>query len=210
MVAPSHRKDSMTATTHRFLALSLSIALLGGASTAGAQTLYVAFTQAGGFDTSQAWGVGSGKDLNSAIGAAHAECTKRTLSCGDEGYCALRPGLFSAWASNLKVAGGRGVSCNQPTEELARSKALAECGTIHLGGGPPCRVLWSGPSTGSRASTLDELREWVRTNFTQVVGRAPGENAVNDYVSQLQAWETRAPAQEGKDYLLKTVFPSLR
>jgi hypothetical protein len=184
------------------------IGLLGGASRASAQVTYYAFTQSGGFDANGKYGVGKGLDLNSAMFKSQVDCSKQSLICGDEGYCALRPGLFGAWASNLKVAGGRGISCNQPTQALANADALAQCGTIHLGGGPPCRILW--PDSGPQASSIDELKAWVRTNFRQVVGRAPSEDAVNDYASQLQAWTTRAPVEKGQEYLLTVVFPSLR
>ena len=189
--------------------LTALLMLVSGAGTARAQSSYVAFTQAGGFDRSRAFGFGTASDLNSAIGIAHAECQKQGSSCGDQGWCALRPGMFSAWASNRELASGSGVACNLPTLEQAEARAMSECGSIHLGNPPPCEILWSGPGI-RRSDSVDELRQWVRLNFRRVAGWSPDENAVIEYVNQLQAWASRVPMQQGKDFLLKEVFPSLR
>jgi hypothetical protein len=98
---------------------------------------FAAFSQAGGFDANGAWGAGTGTDLNSAIGAAGNTCHQGATICDDEGYCALRPGLWGAWASDLKVAGNSAFTCNVATEDEARAQAQAWCGDA-------CKVLWSG------------------------------------------------------------------
>lgn len=98
---------------------------------------YAAFSQAGGFDANGAWGVGTHKDLNSAIAAAESNCEQRATLCEDEGYCALLPGVWGAWASDLKVAGNSAFTCNVETEDEARARAQSWCGT-------GCKVLWSG------------------------------------------------------------------
>jgi len=101
------------------------------------RSTYAAFSQAAGFDANGAWGVGTGNDLNSAIGLASSNCSQRATTCGDAGYCLLRPGQWGAWASDLKVAGNSAFTCNVATEEGAREQAQAWCGA-------GCKVLWSG------------------------------------------------------------------
>jgi hypothetical protein len=108
------------------------------APTPVARPSYAAFSQAGGFDANGAWGVGTGTDLNSAVGTASGNCSQRAQTgCDDEGYCMLRPGLWGAWASDLKVAGNSAFTCNVATDEAARAQAQAWCGA-------ECKVLWSG------------------------------------------------------------------
>jgi hypothetical protein len=103
-----------------------------------ARPSYAAFAQAGGFDANGAWGVGTGTDLNSAVGTASGNCSQRAQTgCDDQGYCMLRPGLWGAWASDLKVAGNSAFTCNVATDEAARAQAQAWCGA-------ECKVLWSG------------------------------------------------------------------
>jgi hypothetical protein len=99
---------------------------------------YAAFSQAGGFDANGAWGVGTGADLNSAIGMASGNCSaKARTGCDDQGYCMLKPGLWGAWASDLKVAGNSAFACNLKSEDEARNQAQAWCGA-------ECKVFWSG------------------------------------------------------------------
>lgn len=105
-------------------------------STQSVHFTYAAFAQAGGFDANGAWGVGTGTDLNSAIGAAGNTCRQGATICDDEGYCVLRPGLWGAWASDLQVAGNNAFTCNLTSEDAARAQAQAWCGS-------GCKVLWS-------------------------------------------------------------------
>lgn len=98
---------------------------------------YAAFSQAAGFDANGAWGVGTAADLNAAIGQAENTCHQGATMCGDEGYCMIRPGLWGAWASDLKVAGNTAFACNLPSEETARQQAQAWCGD-------GCKVLSTG------------------------------------------------------------------
>jgi hypothetical protein len=98
---------------------------------------YAAFSQSGGFDANGAWGVGSARDLNGAVAEAENHCHEKSSLCGDQGYCALRSGLYGAWASDLKVAGNSAFACNLETEDKARVQAQAWCGD-------GCTVLWSG------------------------------------------------------------------
>lgn len=102
------------------------------------RAFYAAFAQSGGFNANDGWGAATGPDLNSAIASANTACVNRAgTTCGDEGYCMMRPGLWSAWASDLKYLGGKAFACNLKTEEDARNQALAWCGS-------GCRVLWAG------------------------------------------------------------------
>jgi len=99
---------------------------------------YAAFAQSDGFDANDGWGAATGTDLNSTIGKANTTCVARArTTCGDQGYCMLRPGLWSAWASDLKYLGGKAFACNLKTEEEARNQAQASCGQ-------GCNVLWMG------------------------------------------------------------------
>jgi len=98
---------------------------------------YFAFAQAGGFDANGAWGVGVGGDLNTAIAGAEQNCGQQATSCGDEGHCALKPGQWGAWASDLQNPGNSAYACNFSSNTAARSQAQASCGT-------DCSVLWSG------------------------------------------------------------------
>lgn len=99
---------------------------------------FAAFSQAGGFDANDAWGVGTATDLNVAIRQAENTCHQGAPSvCDDEGYCVLRSGLWGAWASDLKVAGNTAFACNLPSEDAAQQQAQAWCGD-------GCKVLWSG------------------------------------------------------------------
>jgi hypothetical protein len=99
---------------------------------------FAAFSQAGGFDANGAWGIGTGSDLNSAVGQAGNTCHARAQSvCDDEGYCIIRAGLWSAWASDLKVAGNTAFACNLASEAEARARAQAWCGDS-------CKVIWAG------------------------------------------------------------------
>jgi len=103
------------------------------------QPTFAAFAQSAGFDANSGWGAATGTDLNSTIGAANTTCANRAgTSCGDEGYCMLRPGLWGAWASDLKYLGSKGRACNYKTQQEAEQTALAWCGS------QGCRVLWSG------------------------------------------------------------------
>lgn len=102
------------------------------------QPTFAAFAQSAGFDANSGYGYAVGRNLNSTIGRANTECSSRSGTfCDDEGYCALRPGLWGAWASDQKYFGARGLACNFKTEDEARDRALLWCG-----GG--CRVLWFG------------------------------------------------------------------
>lgn len=99
---------------------------------------FAAFSQAGGFDANGAWGVGTASDLNSAIGQAENTCHAGTKSvCDDEGYCMLRPGLWGAWASDLRVAGNTAFACNLASQDASRQQAQAWCGD-------GCKVIWAG------------------------------------------------------------------
>jgi hypothetical protein len=129
------------------IALVGFVAVAGRASSASAQVTYVAFAQSGGFDANGAWGMGSSRNQGTAIGTALRECQARSLFCGSEGDCALRPGMFVAFASDGKVAGNRGLACNYATAALATSTALSWCGA-------GCRVLYS----GGAANTVSENR----------------------------------------------------
>ena len=97
---------------------------------------FAAFAQAGGFNANSGWGAATGADLNSVIGQANAACVNRAgTTCDDQGYCMLRPGLWGAWASDLKYLGNKSFACNFKTEAEARSQAQAWCGY-------ECKVLW--------------------------------------------------------------------
>jgi hypothetical protein len=99
---------------------------------------YAAFAQSSGFNANDGWGVGTGQDLNGAISMANTSCTDHShTTCGDEGYCLMKPGLWSAWASDQKYLGGKAFTCNLKTEEEAESQALTWCGF-------GCKVLWTG------------------------------------------------------------------
>jgi hypothetical protein len=100
---------------------------------------YAAFAQSAGFDANSGWGAGTSTDLNSAIGAANVSCVNRSGTlCGDEGYCMLRPGMYGAWASDLKYLGAKGSACNYKSLDEAEAQALAWCGST------ACQILWSG------------------------------------------------------------------
>lgn len=102
------------------------------------QPTFVAFAQSAGFDANGGFGYASGGNLNATIGRANAECSSRAgTSCGDEGYCTLRPGLWGAWASDQKYLGNKAFACNLRTEDEAVDQALAWCGF-------DCTVLWKG------------------------------------------------------------------
>ena len=99
---------------------------------------FAAFAQSGGFDANDGWSVATGTDLNGTIGRANSECVNRAgTTCDDQGYCMLRPGMWGAWASDLKYLGNKAFACNFKTEEEARNQALAWCGN-------GCKVLWIG------------------------------------------------------------------
>jgi|tagenome__1003787_1003787.scaffolds.fasta_scaffold20968600_2 hypothetical protein len=103
------------------------------------QPTYVAFAQSAGFDANSQYGFATSKDLNTAVGQANVNCVSRaTTSCGDEGYCMLRPGQYGAWASDRKYLGAKGFACNLKTEDDAVNQALAWCGSDQ------CLVLWTG------------------------------------------------------------------
>ncbi len=111
-------------------------ALKGGSIAQGAK--FAAFAQSGGFDANSGWGVATGMDLNSTIAMANTACVaKAKTTCDDQGYCMLRPGFWSAWASDLKYMGGKAFACNLKTGEDARNRALTMCGK-------GCTVLWTG------------------------------------------------------------------
>lgn len=113
---------------------------VSGTFTGAKQSLsltYFAFAQADGFDANGAWGVGVGADLNTAITGAEQNCEQQATSCGDEGYCALKPGQWGAWASDLQTPGNSAYACNFSSNSAARAQAQAYCGT-------GCAVLWSG------------------------------------------------------------------
>ena len=102
------------------------------------QPTFVAFAQSAGFDANGGYGYAIGTDLNATVGRANAECVARAkTSCADEGYCMLKPGLWGAWASDLKYIGSKAFTCNLSSEDEARNRAQAWCGE-------GCKVLWTG------------------------------------------------------------------
>lgn len=102
------------------------------------QPTFAAFAQSAGFDANGAFGFATAGNLNDAIGRANSSCASYAqTSCGDEGYCMLRPGLWGAWASDQKYLGNKAFACNLRTEEEAIDQALAWCGF-------GCKVLWKG------------------------------------------------------------------
>ena len=193
----------MTTKNSGLLALAFAFAMTAGAATASAQVIYVSFAQSGGFDANGAWGVGFSPTLSVAQSNALNQCTTRSLFCGDEGVCPLRAGMFAAFASDGKVPGNRGVSCNQPSEALAKADARAKCG-----GG--CQLLWSGSAAGPQAESLDQLTELVRSAFLRVVGRPISESSARSHAEQLQAQQERGRLQEAKEFMTSVEFASLR
>lgn len=193
----------MTTRNSVLLTLAFAFAMAASAATASAQVIYVSFAQSGGFDANGAWGVGFSPTLSVAQSNALNQCTTRSLFCGDEGVCPLRAGMFAAFASDSKVPGNRAVSCNQPTEALAKANALAHCGGT-------CQLLWSGSAAGSQAESLDQLTEWVRSTFLRVVGRPISESSARTHAEQLQANQERGRLQEAKDFMASVEFASLR
>lgn len=169
---------------------------------AEAQT-WVAWAQSGGFDASGAVGVGVSADQFVAIGDALRDCQGKSFQCGSAGDCALKPGLYAAFASDGQWVGNKGFVCNEPTLELAQQKAVAWCGAN-------CTLKWSGSAAGATVPSLDELKEWVRTTFRQVVGRTPSEDAVTGYANQLRAFAERGQLREVQQEFVKLIFPSLR
>ncbi|HEV3059456.1 MAG TPA: hypothetical protein VGY48_14490 [Vicinamibacterales bacterium] len=172
------------------------------ADRADAQT-WVAWAQSGGFDANGAVGVGRSPDRFVAIGDAERDCQGKSFQCGSAGDCALKPGLYAAFASDGQWVGNKGFVCNEPTLQLAQQKAVALCGAN-------CTLKWSGSAAGATVPSLDELKAWVRTTFRQVVGRTPSEDAVTGYANQLRAFAQRGQLHEVQEEFAKQIFPSLR
>jgi hypothetical protein len=102
------------------------------------QPMFAAFAQSAGFDANDGFGYAVGRELNDTIGRANSICASNAkTSCGDEGYCVVRPGLWGAWASDQKYLGNKAFACNLQTEDEAVDQALAWCGF-------GCKVLWKG------------------------------------------------------------------
>lgn len=179
------------------------VAVLVSAPRAEAQT-WVAWAQSGGFDANGVVGVGQSTDRFVAIGNALKDCQGRSFQCGSAGDCALRPGLYAAFASDGQWVGSKSFVCNEPSVVAAQQKVLAQCGSS-------CTLKWSGSITGAAAvPSLEELKTWVRATFRQVVGRSPDENAVTTYASQLRAFAERGQLREVQQELATQVFPTLR
>jgi len=99
---------------------------------------FAAFAQSAGFDANQGFGFATGSDLNDTVGRANSNCVSYAkTSCGDEGYCMLRPGLWGAWASDRKYLGSKAFACNLATQDEAIDQAATWCGF-------GCEVLWTG------------------------------------------------------------------
>jgi hypothetical protein len=188
--------------TQNLIACASLIMTMAVAARADAQT-WVAWAQSGGFDANGEVGVGHNADKFVAIGNALRDCQRKSFQCGSAGDCALKPGLYAAFASDGQWVGAKGFVCNEPTLELAQQKALAWCGAT-------CTLRWSGSEAGTRVPSLEELKAWVRTTFRQVVGRTPSEEAVTGYANQLRAFAERGQLREVQEDFTKQIFPSLR